>query len=155
RFDNTNGNPALASTVGGDATLTVNADSASIGGRISTIISNSGSTLNGNALLSLGIINDVSSQGEADIEILNDADSGTPLGGMLHGSATLQSSSNNFTANALFAQIDNRDGAVIDSDAALTFDLTGSFAIPGTNPGDPDFDATVPGEADLFVENQK
>ncbi len=74
---------------------------------------------------------------------------------MLHGSATLQVSSNNFTANALFAQIDNRDGAVIDSNAALTFDLTGSFAIPGTNPGDPDFDSTVPGEADLFVENQK
>ena len=82
----------------------------------------------------------MSIQGEADIEILNDADIASPLGGMLHGSATLQVASNNFTANALFAQIDNRDGAVIDSNATLTFNLTGSFAIPGTNPGDPDFD---------------
>ena len=154
RFDNTSG-PALASTVGGDASLTVNADSASIGGRLETIISNSGSTLNGSALVSLGITHDVSIQGEADMEILNDADSGSPLGGILHGSTTLQLASNNFTANALFAQIDNRDGAVIDSSAVLTFDLTGSFAIPGTNPGDPGFDATVPGEADILILNQK
>jgi FecR protein len=110
RFDSTNNNPALASIVGGDATLTIDASSASIGGRLSTIISNSGSTLNGSALVSLGITHDVSIQGEADMEILNDADSGTPLGGMLHGSATLQLISSNFTANALFAQLDNRDG---------------------------------------------
>jgi hypothetical protein len=155
RFDNTNGSPALASTVGGDATLTINADSASIGGNLSTDVSNSGSTLNGNALLSFGITHDVSIQGEADIQILNDADIASPLGGMLHGSATLQVGSNNFTANALFAQIDNRDGAVIDSNAALTFDLKGSFAIPGTNPGDPNFDSTVPGEADILISNQK
>ena len=154
RFDSTSG-PALASTIGGDATLTINADSASIGGNVSTDVSNSGSTLNGNALLSLGITHDVSIQGEADIQILNDADSASPLGGMLHGSATLQVGSNNFTANALFAQLDNRDGGVIDSNATLAFNLTGSFAIPGTNPGNPDFDATVPGEADIFIENQK
>ena len=90
RFDNTNGQPALASIVRGDATLTINADSASIGGDLSTIISNSGSTLNGSALLSLGITHDVSIQGEADMQFLNDADSASPLGGMLHGSATLQ-----------------------------------------------------------------
>ncbi len=154
RFDNTSG-PALASTVGGDATLTINAGSASIGGNLITVVSNSGSTLNGNALLSLGITHDMSVQGEADMEILNDADSGTPLGGMLHGSATLQFASNNFTANALFTQIDNRDGAMIDSNAAIIFDLKGRFAIPGTNPGNPKFDATVPGEADIFITNQK
>ncbi len=154
RFDNTMGNPAGASTVGGDATLTINADSASIGGNVSTVVSNSGSTLNGNALLSLGITHDVSVQGETDMEILNDADIASPLGGMLHGSATLQLSSNNFTANALFAQIDNRDGGVIDSNAALAFNLTGSLAIPGTNPGDPNFDSTVPGEADILISNQ-
>src|SRR5262249_22363867 len=106
-------------------------------------------------LLSLGITHDVSIQGEADMNILNDADSASPLGGMLHGSATLQFGSNNFTANALFAQLDNRDGGVIDSNATLAFNLTGSFAIPGTNPGNPDFDATVPGEADILIENQK
>jgi hypothetical protein len=147
RFDNTNGNPALASIVGGDATLTVNADSASIGGNLSTDISNSGSTLNGNALLSFGITHDVSIQGEAELEILNDADSATPLGGILHGSATLQFSSNNFTANTLFAQIDNRDGGVIDSNATLAFDLTGSLATPGTD--------TVSGDADIVISNQK
>jgi hypothetical protein len=155
RFDNTNPNPALASNIGGDATATVNADSASIGGNLLTIISNSGSTLSGSALVSLGITHDVSIQGEADMEILNDADIASPLGGILHGSATLQLSSNNFTANALFTQIDNRDGGVIDSNATLAFDLTGSFAIPGTNPGNPDFDSTVPGEADILIENQK
>jgi hypothetical protein len=154
RFDNSTGNPAGASTVGGDATVTVNADSASIGGRLFALISNSGSTLNGNALVSFGITHDELIQGEADIDIFNDADSGSPLGGMLHGSATLQLSPNNFTANALFAQIDNRDGGVIDSNAALTFDLNGSFAIPGTNPGEPDSDFTVPGEADILISNQ-
>jgi hypothetical protein len=155
RFDNSTGNPALASTVGGDAILTINADSASIGGNVSTVVSNSGSTLNGNAFLSLGITHDVSVQGEADMEILNDADIASPLGGMLHGSAAMQLSSNNFTANALFAQIDNRDGGVIDSNAVITFDLNGNFAIPGTNPGDPNFDSTVPGEADILISNQK
>ncbi len=154
RFDNMSG-PALASTIDGNATLTINAGTASIGGRLSTIISNTGSTLNGSALMNLGITNGVSIDGEADLEILNDADIASPLGGVLHGSATLQVLSNNFTANALFAQIDNRDGALIDSNAAIAFDLTGSFAIPGTNPGNSGFDATVPGEADILIDNQK
>ncbi|MGH7484551.1 MAG: beta strand repeat-containing protein, partial [bacterium] len=104
--------------------------------------------------MSLGITNDVFIQGEADIGIFNDADIASPLGGMLHGSATVQFASNNFTANALFAQIDNRDGGVIDSNATIAFNLQGSFAIPGTNPGEPDFDFTVPGEADLLISNE-
>jgi FecR protein len=154
RFDNTSG-PALASTVGGNATLTINAGSASIAGNLSTIISNSGSTLNGNALLSFGVTHDVVIQGAAGIQILNDSDSATPLGGPIHGSATLQVASNNFTANALFTQIDNRDGGVIDSNATLAFNLKGSLAVPGTNPGNPALDPTSPGEADFLIQNQK
>jgi hypothetical protein len=109
RFDNASG-PALASSVGGDATLMISAGSASIGGALSTFVSNSGSTLNGNALLSFGVTHDVVIQGAADIELLNDSDIAAPLGGLIHGSATLQVGSANFTANALFIQIDNRDG---------------------------------------------
>ena len=156
RFDNINGNPAGASSINGDATLSVSADSASIGGELSAIISNSGSTLNGNALLEFGITNNMTVQNEADIEILNDADIASPSGGTIHGSATLQVSANDFTANALFAQIDNRrGGGVIDGDATIAFNLTGNFSIPGTNPGNPTFDSTVPGEADLLIQNQR
>ena len=155
RFDNTQGNPAGASTIDGDATLEVNAGSASIGGELRTDISNSGSTLNGNALLEFSITNNMTVQNEADLDILNDADGGTPNGGTIHGSATLQVSANDFTANALFAFIDNRRGGVIDSDATITFNLTGNLSIPGTNPGNSNFDSTVPGEADFYIWNQR
>jgi hypothetical protein len=86
---------------------------------------------------------------------LNDSDIDAPLGGPIHGSATLQVGSANFTANALFIQIDNRDGGVIDSNATLAFDLKGNLAIPGTNPGNPESDPTSPGEADFLIQNQK
>jgi hypothetical protein len=57
----------------------ISAGSASIGGALSTFVSNSGSTLNGNALLSFGVTHDVVIQGAADIELLNDSDIDAPL----------------------------------------------------------------------------
>jgi FecR protein len=155
RFDSTNGNPAGASSINGDATLDVSADSASIGGRLQAVVSNRGSTINGNALLEFGITNNMTVQNEADFQILNGADTTILNGGTIHGSATLQVSANDFTANALFAYISNQRGGVIDGNAMLAFNLTGNFSIPGTNPGDSTVDSTVPGEADLLIENQQ
>lgn len=154
RFDSTTG-PALSPRIGGNATDTVTADSASIGGVLGAYVSSTGGTVEGNSLITFNITHDFSVKEEADVEILNDADSGSPLAGSIHGSATVAVSANNFTANALFAFIDNRDAGTINSDATIAFNIKGNFSIPGTNPGYPDYDATVPGEADLYIVNNK
>ena len=96
-----------------------------------TLITNSGSTLNGNALLNFGVTSDVSIQGEADMEILNDADSSSPLGGILHGAASIGVSAASLTAGSLLAMIDNRSGGAIDSDALINFAIGGNLTSPG------------------------
>src|SRR5439155_1619270 len=72
RYENT-----LGSTIGGNATLALNADSANIGGNLNALISDRGGTIDGNALLNFSVTNDVTVQGDAAWQILND--SGTDL----------------------------------------------------------------------------
>jgi hypothetical protein len=146
RYDDTSGN-TQKSAIGGDATLNLHADSASIGGNLSVFVSNRGGTIGGNALLNFNTTNDVTVAGTdvpgfstaADIELLND--SGTtgvqsPFGGTIHGDATLQVSAANFTltdpAGSLFADINNRNGGVIDSNASLSFNLAGNLTTQGS-----------------------
>src|SRR5204862_8225645 len=66
RYDDT-----LGSTIGGDVTLGLHADSASIGGNLNASISNRGGTMDGNALLTLSIAHDFTIQGDASFEIGN------------------------------------------------------------------------------------
>jgi FecR protein len=163
RFDSSAGN-TIGSTIGSDVTLEVRAGSVNIGGFLGsdsftgapfTGISNRGSTINGSATYRWDILGDVTVQGDGDMEILNDGHSDFEAdgGGTIHGNATLQIGAKNFTANSLFTQINNRSGGVIDSSATLSFNLSGSFAIPGTTPGNA-LAVVAPGEADLEILNE-
>src|SRR4029077_15013554 len=71
RYDNQFGN-TTGSSIGGVATLTLRADSASIGGILSAIISNRGGTIDGNAFLHFNVAHDMTIQGDATWQILND-----------------------------------------------------------------------------------
>ena len=140
RYDN----GTAGSFIGGDATLLFHSDSASIGGHLEVAISDRGGTIDGNALLGFTVTHDITVQG-ADItnqsaagwEILNDSGdaqhAGTPIGGTIHGSATLLLSAANLTvpAGSLNVDILNKNGGVpgsggtVDSDATIAFILTG------------------------------
>jgi hypothetical protein len=144
RYDDTSGNTQRP-VIGGPATLNLHADSASIGGGLSVFVSNRGGTIGGNALLNFNVTHDVTVTGvdipmfstAADIELLNGSGSnvGSPFGGTIHGDATLQLSAANLTltnaAGSLFVSIDNRNGGVIDSNATLSFNLTGNLTTQG------------------------
>ncbi len=128
----------LGSMIGGDATLAVHADSASIGGNLIANIGDRGGTIGGNALLNFSATHDVTVQGDGIWQILNDSrgpDTGdpSPIGGTIHGNATLQLSANNLTANSLLVRIENQNGGVtgpggtIDSSASITFNLSGNL----------------------------
>ena len=57
----------------------------------------------------------------------------SPIGGTIHGNATLQLSADNLTANSLLVRIENQNGGVtgpggtIDSSANITFNLSGNL----------------------------
>src|SRR5205814_323574 len=76
----------------------------------------------------------------ADIELLNDSGVGggaeSPFGGTIHGDATLQVNAANFTlidaAGSSFVDINNRNGGVIDSNATLSFNLSGNLSTQGS-----------------------
>jgi len=136
RYDNT-----LGSTIGGNATLGLSADSASIGGNLNAIISNRAGTIDGNALLSFATLHDFTIHGDASWEILVGRDAISPVGGTIHGNATIQLSAANLSGNSLFVYLDNRDGGRIDSAATIDFNLTG--------------DVTTPGDASFEIANQR
>ena len=134
RYDNN----TAGSLIGGDATLLFHSDSASIGGLLAVNISDIGGTINGNAVLNFGVTHDITIQESAAWEILNDSgtdmNAASPIGGTIHGSATLRLSADNLTADSLlFVDILNENGGVpgsggtIDSDANITFNLTGNL----------------------------
>lgn len=132
-----------AGFIGGDATLLFHADSASIGGNLAVLISDRGGTVDGNALLNFNVTHDLNVQGDADWQILNDSgttmNAASPIGGTIHGSATLLLSATNLSvpAGSLDVSIYNKNGGVvgsggtIDSDANITFTLTGNLATQG------------------------
>src|SRR6266404_8799471 len=145
RYDDTAGN-TTKSFIGGDAALNFHADSASIGGLLSVFLSDRGGTIDGNALLNFNVTHDVTVTGidvpnfstAADIELLNDSGTNifSPFGGTIHGNATLQVSAANFTltdpAGSLDVAIVNKDSGVIDSNATLSFNLTGNLTTQGS-----------------------
>lgn len=147
RYDDGGGNTSK-SFIGGDAALNFHADSASIGGNLFVFLSDRGGTIDGNALLNFNVTHDVTVTGvdvpmfstAGDIELLNDSgvgvgSAGSPFGGTIHGDATLQVSAANFTltdpAGSLFVAINNRNGGLIDSNATLSFNLTGNLTTQG------------------------
>jgi len=140
RFDNN----TAGSFIGGDATLLFQSDSASIGGFLTVLISDRGGTIDGNALLNFNVTHDITVQSDAAWQILNDSgtdlNAASPIGGTIHGSATLELSAANLTvpAGLLDVSILNKNGGVvgsggtIDSDANITFTLSGNLTTSGS-----------------------
>jgi hypothetical protein len=132
-------NNTAGSFIGGNATLELHADSASIGGNLNALISDRGGTIDGNALLNFSVTNNVTVQGDAAWQILNDSgpdlNAASPIGGTIHGNANLLLSATNLTVTTgeLDVQIFNKNGGVpgsggtIDSDANIAFNLTGNL----------------------------
>jgi len=142
-------NNTAGSFIGGDATLLFHSDSASIGGILSVIFSDRGGTIDGNALLNFGVTHDMTVQGAdntnfqgesaATWQILTGSGpipgAGSPIGGTIHGNATLLLSATNLTVPAGSLEVDilNQNGGVagsggtIDSSANLTFNLSGNL----------------------------
>ena len=142
RYDNN----TAGSTIGGDATLLFHSDSVSIGGNLSVVISDRGGTIDGNALLNFSVAHDMTVQGAdstfqsaATWLITNDSGDAmhadSPIGGTIHGSATLQLTAANLavTAGSLDVEINNQNGGVtgpggtIDSSANITLNLSGNL----------------------------
>ena len=146
RYENT-----LGSTIGGDATLLFHSDSASIGGVLSVVVSDRGGTIDGNALLNFSVTHDITVQGADDTDFQGESAAtwqiltgdgpnvGSPIGGTIHGNATLLLSAANLTvpAGSLDVDIDNPNhgvvgsGGTIDSDANIAFTLTGNLTTQG------------------------
>jgi FecR protein len=142
RYDNT-----LGSSIGGDATLFFHADSASIGGILSVIVSDVGGTIDGNALLNFSVTHDMTVEGadhtnspgdDAATWLITNNDGpnvGSPIGGTIHGNATLLLSATNLTVpgGSLLVDIFNQNSGVtgpggrIDSSANITFNLSGNL----------------------------
>ena len=142
RYDDTSGN-TQRSMIGGDAILSLHADSASVGGNLSVFLSDRGGTIDGNALLNFNVTHDVTVTGTdipnvadaADIELLNDSGppvngADTPLGGTIHGDATLQVSTANLAVpnGSLDIFINNQNRAVTGGtiDRNATIDVSAS-----------------------------
>jgi len=140
RFDNN----TAGSFIGGDATLLFQSDSVSIGGFLSVLIGDRGGTIDGNALLNFNVTHDITVQSDAAWQILNDSgtdlNAASPIGGTIHGNATLELSAANLTvpAGLLDVSILNKNGGVvgsggtIDSDANITFTLSGNLTTSGS-----------------------
>jgi filamentous hemagglutinin family protein len=102
------------SMIAGDATLSLHADSASIGGTFFPLIHNRGSTIGGDALMNINITHDLMVQGLANIWLIN------ATGGRTDGSATVQIETANISTGADFSLLlDNSDGGTIGSDATI------------------------------------
>ena len=146
RFDDQAPNGSmLGSFIGSDATVLISAGSVSIGGNLNNDffgspgsgsgISNTGRTLNGNATYTWDVSGDFTIVGDGTLFILNDSDSGSPLGGILHGNATIAVNAANLTAGSLLVYFDNTNkntnGGVIDSDATINMNIAGNLSITG------------------------
>jgi hypothetical protein len=120
-----NGDPSLglvifnrydtaSSLIDGDATLSLAADSAVIGGTFFPLIHNRGSTIGGNALMNINITDDLMVQGLANIWLIN------ATGGTTNGSATVQIEAANISTGGDFSLLlDNSGGGSIGGDATI------------------------------------
>ena len=120
------------------------------------LTSPSGGTINGNATLILTVGGDANIAGDAFFEITNQRNSGSTAasGGSIIGNATINISAANFSVGGeLDVDIFNQkggsatgSGGSISGNAAINLNVTGNFAMPGTDtnssgtPGDAFFE---------------
>lgn len=144
RFDNSNGS-TVGPQISSDVNLTISAARVAIGGDMASPslrgelgvfsgISNRSATINGNASYIWDVSGDTNIGGGAAMQILNDGGTELPslqggTGGRLHGNATVQVSSANFTASSIFDRINNNNGGVIDGTARITLNVADNIAV--------------------------
>jgi hypothetical protein len=119
---------------GGDTTLLVNNNMnqivngarilGAIGGNLQTNnltlrLLNNGGEIDTGGNLSLEVFGRITAQGDATFEIQNN-------GGTMGQNAPIQVAAANISANSLLAQIDNRNGGVIDGNAVIAMSVAGN-----------------------------
>ncbi len=170
RFDNSANGSSVGSSIGSSVTLQVSAASVNVGGSLSGTffnagspasgISNVGSTINGNVTYEWNVSGAMTIGGAAPFFLLNDGGSNifSPISGTIHGNALLQVTAGSLTASgfvdafsnvypAIDAEINNRNGGVIDGNATINFNVTGDIT---ANNG-----ANAPGDAFFLIRNQQ
>src|SRR4029077_13313402 len=78
--------------------------------------------------INFNLTGDLAPQGDANFQILNN--DGGHIGGGGNISVTT-GAGGDFTANSIFAFVDNHNGGTIDSGANITFDIGGALTITG------------------------
>ena len=92
------------------------------------MINNATGNIGGNAIVNVDVTNDITAQGPANFQILNND------GGHIGGNANIlvtTGGGGDLTADSIFAFINNRNGGSIDSGASLTFDIGGTLTTTG------------------------
>jgi hypothetical protein len=134
----------------GDTTLSVNNNMShvvngarilgTIGGNLQTndltleLLNNNGGQIDAGGNISLEVSGNITAQGDATFEIQNTA-------GTMGQNAPIRVAAANISANSLLAQIDNRNGGVIDGNAGIVMSVAGNanvtndatFAIYGSD----------------------
>ena len=120
-------------TIGGDATINVTAANIftgvdSFGSSLDGLINNTTGNVGGNAIVNVDVTNDITAQGPADFQILNND------GGHIGGDANIlvtTGGGGDLTADSIFAFINNRNAGSIDSGANIAFDIGGTLTTQG------------------------
>jgi hypothetical protein len=115
--------------IGSDATLTISAATISTSGIFDAEIDNyGGGSIGGNALVNVGVSNDINIVGDATFQILNND------GGHIGGDGNISvatGAGGGLTANSILAFISNQNAGAIDSGANITFDIGGALTTTG------------------------
>ena len=140
-------------TVGLGAAINVSANNISAGGTLDPTIDNSASgTIGGSANLNFNLTGDLTSQGDANFQILNND------GGQIGGNARIAvTTGGDFTANSIFAVVNNRNGGSIGSGANIIFNIGGALSATGdatftiSNRNDGNGGGTIDGDVNLTL----
>ena len=141
-------------TIGGDASILLNATNLSVNGTLDTRIDNTSGTIHGNASMIFNTTAALTSTGDQFYQLIN-ADGGTIgsdatvnvsaanisaggslftdignySGGNIVGNAAINVNATNITANFLTAQIDNSNGGTIGGNATINMNVSGNAGV--------------------------
>ena len=152
-------------TIGGNATIAVAANSLSAAGPglngagedLNLLIDNSGAgSINGNAAINVNVAGNLSSQGRARFQILNESTVAGSPGGMIDGNASISLTVAGSLTNAqgqLDLSIGNSDGGHIDGDASILLSVGGNVNTTDLNVGIQDYNGgTILGGGDVTLD---
>ncbi|MGH9806469.1 MAG: beta strand repeat-containing protein, partial [Terriglobia bacterium] len=130
QIDNSTSMGALTSTIGSDAAIGLVANNFTAVTLLAQITNEGGGSIGGAATIGFGIVQGLTSIGDATFEILNDDNGAGNGGGTIGGDATITFSAASLTAGSLTAMIDNT-GGTIGGDASISFTTTNALDVTG------------------------